>query len=113
MQKQSPILHVLYQELDGLIRKFLLRFMNSEYVCAAEHVSQVCIDNSEDYLPLHEVFVVKTHHHTLKKRMESSEDVRKFRVPIQAWWIAAAKGAVKRLPMSHKLFSNVKWLQPG
>ena len=31
--------------------------MNSEYVCAAEHVSQVCIDYSEDYLPLHEVFV--------------------------------------------------------
>ena len=57
MQQQSPILHVLYQELDGLIRKFLLRFMNSEYVCAAEHVSQVGIDNSEEYLPLHEVFV--------------------------------------------------------
>ena len=57
MQQQSPILHVLYQELDDLTRKFLLRFMNSEYVCAAEHVSQLCIDNSEEYLPLHEVFV--------------------------------------------------------
>ena len=45
MQQQSPILYVLYQELDGL-HKFLLRFMNSEYMCAAEHVSQVCIDNS-------------------------------------------------------------------
>ena len=31
MLQQSPILHVLYQELDGLIRKFLLWFMNSEY----------------------------------------------------------------------------------
>ena len=28
MQQQSPILHVLYQELDGLRRKFLLRFTN-------------------------------------------------------------------------------------
>ncbi len=28
--------------------------MNSEYVCAAEHVSQV-YDNSEEYLPLHEL----------------------------------------------------------
>ena len=43
MQQQSPILHVLYQELDGLIRKFLLQFMNFEYVCAAEHVSQACL----------------------------------------------------------------------
>ena len=37
--------------------KIVLLFMNSEYVCAAEHVSQVCIDNSEEYLPLHKVFV--------------------------------------------------------
>ena len=80
----------------------------------AEHVSQVCIDNSEEYLPLHEVFV---DHNTLSYVEEedglSSEDVRKFRETIQAWWIAAAKGAVKRLPMSHKLFSNLRWLQPG
>ena len=88
--------------------------MNSEYVCAAEHVSQVCIDNSEEYLPLHEVFVG---HNTLSYLEEegglSSEDVRTFRETIQAWWIAAAKGAVKRLPMSHKLLPNLKWLQPG
>ena len=31
----------------------------------------------------------------------------------KAWWMAAAKGAVKWLPMSHKLLSNLKWLQPG
>ena len=37
----------------------------------------------------------------------------KFRETIQAWWIAAAKAAVKRLPTSHKLLSNLKWLQPG
>ena len=43
----------------------------------------------------------------------SSEDVRKFRETIQAWWIAAAKRAAKRLPMSHKLLSNLIWLQPG
>ena len=108
MQQQSPILHILYQELDGFIRKFLLQFMNSGYVCAAEHVSQVC-DNSEEYLPLHEVFVG---HNTLSYLEEddglSSEDVRKFRGTIQAWWIAAAKGTVKRLPMSYKLLSKLK-----
>ena len=83
MQQQSPIPHVLYQDLDGLIPKFLLWFMNSEYVCAAEHVSQVCIDNSEKYLPLHEVFVG---HNTLSYFEEedglSSEDVKKFNLGI-------------------------------
>ena len=80
MQQQSPILHVLCQELDGLIRKFLLRFINSEYLCAVEHVSQECINNSEEYLPLHEVFVG---HNKLSYLEEedglSSKDVRKFR----------------------------------
>ena len=74
----------------------------------------MCIDNSEEYLPLHEVSVG---HNTLSYLEEegglSSEDVRKFMETIQAWWIAAAKGAVKRLPMSHKLLANLKWLQPG
>lgn len=31
----------------------------------------------------------------------------------QAWWIAAAKTAIKLLPVSHNLLSNPKWLQPG
>ena len=70
--------------------------MNSEDVCAAEHVSQMCIDNSEECLPLHKVFIG---HNTLTYLEEedglSSEDVRKFRETIQAWWIAAAKEAAK------------------
>ena len=70
MQQQSPILHVLYQELDGLIRKFLLRFMNSEYMCGAEHVSHVCIDNSGEYLSLHEIFVGQNTLSYLEKRMD-------------------------------------------
>ena len=70
--------------------------MNFVFVCAAEHISQVCIDTSEEYLSLHEVFVG---HNTLSYLEEedglSSEDVRTFRETIQVWWIAASKGAVK------------------
>ena len=71
---------------------------------AAEHASQVCIE----YLPFHEVFVG---HNTLSYFEEEdglSSDVRKFRETIQPFWIAATKGAVKRLPMSHNLLSNLK-----
>ena len=39
--------------------------------------------------------------------------MRKFRETIQAWRIAAAKGDVKRLPMTDKLLSNLKWLHLG
>ena len=41
MQQQSPILHVHYQERNVLIRKFLLRFMNSVYMCAAEQIRRL------------------------------------------------------------------------
>ena len=51
--------------------------------------SEVCIDNS----------IVFIGHNTLLYLEEEdglpSEDVRKFRETIKAWWIAAAKGAVK------------------
>ena len=56
MLQQSPILHVLYQELDGLIRKFLLHFMNSEYVCAAEHVHK-CVLITQKSISLYRKFL--------------------------------------------------------
>ena len=53
--------------------------MNSEYVCAAEHVSQVCIDNSEEYQALHKVFIGhKTQSYIEEEDGLSSEDVRQF-----------------------------------
>ena len=74
----------------------------------------MCIDNSEEYLPLHQVFIGPNTLSFLEEEDGlSSEDVGKFRKTIQACWIAAAKGAFKRLTLSHKLLSNLKWLQPG
>ena len=49
----------------------------------------------------------------LKEENGLSYDVRKIRETIQASWIAAAKGDIKQLPVSYKLHSNLKWLQPG
>ena len=70
--------------------------MNSECMCAAEHVLQVCIDNSEEYQALHKVFIGhKTQSYIEEEDGLSSEDVRKFREIIQPWWIVAAMGSVK------------------
>ena len=68
-----------------------------------------CVLITQKSIPFYTVFVG---HNSLSYLEEenglSSEDVRKFRENIQAWWIAAAKGAVKRLPKNHKLLSNLK-----
>ena len=47
MQQQSPILHVLYQERDVY-----------ENFCCSSRILSTCVllNNSEEYLPLHEVF---------------------------------------------------------
>ena len=67
MQRES---HVLQQELNGLIRKLLLRLINPDYVCAAPSVVQVDIDN----LPLEEVFVGDA----TMQYLESADEITSF-----------------------------------
>ena len=54
------------------------------------------LNNSEEYLSLHEVFMGYNTLSNLEEENGLSTDVRKFREIIQAWWIAATKGAVER-----------------
>ena len=54
------------------------------------------LNNSEEYLSLHKVFMGHNTLSYLEEENGLSTDVRKFRETIQAWWIAAAKGAVER-----------------
>ena len=54
------------------------------------------LNNSEEYLSLHEVFMGHNTLSYLEEENGLSTDVRKFKETIQAWWIAAAKGAVER-----------------
>ena len=56
----------------------------------------VLLNYSEEYLSLHEVFMDYNTLSNLEEENGLSTDVRKFREIIQAWWIAAAKGAVER-----------------
>ena len=108
------VLHILNQELEGLVKKLLLCFMNAEYVCAISDVSEVNLDDAEYYLPIEEVYIGQS----MMLYLEDNDDItsaclRAFRQTIQAWWVAAFKGAVKRLLLNNKLLTNLKWLQPG
>ena len=57
MQQQSPVVHILQQELDGLIRKLMLRFMKFKPVSDCSAVTLVDLDDKNNHLPLEEVFV--------------------------------------------------------
>ena len=114
MQQEAPVLQVLHQEFDGLVRRLLLRFMQPEYVLAASSVAQVDI-KEEYHLPLEDVFVGHATQQYLESVMDdvSSTEIRVFRKTCLTWWSTAAKGAIKRLPLDHALLTNLQWLQPG
>ena len=79
MQQQSPVIHKLQQELDGLIRKLMLRFMTVKSVSDCSDITQVDLDDINNHLLLEEVFIG---HHTSKYLEDnvdlSTADVRKF-----------------------------------
>ena len=56
MQQEAPLLHVFIDEVEGLVRKLLLRFMDARYVGALPSLFEVCIDDETKYLSLGEVF---------------------------------------------------------
>ena len=120
MQQQSPILHVLYQELNGVNTKISIVVHEFWVHECCWTCFKVCIDNSEEYLPLHELFVGNNTLSYVEEDGLSSEDVRKFRETIQTWLFAAAKGAVKDYlrvtsysPISNSFnqaYNNTVWL---
>ena len=113
MQRESPLLHVLQQELNGFVRKLLLRFMKHDYVLPFSSALEVDINN-EHFLPLDEDFLWDATLQHLESTDEmSASDLRKFREPCLCLWSTAAKEALKRLPMQHSLLSNIQWLQPS
>ena len=113
MQRESPVLHFLQQELNGFVQKLLLRFMKPDYVLSFSNALEVDID-SERFLPLDEVYLGDATLQYLESTDETSaSDLRKFRDTCLRWWSTAAKEALKRLPMEHSLLSNIQWLQPS
>ena len=57
MQQQLPVVHMLHQELEGLIRKLMLRFMQVRCVTDTADVTAIDIDDTEKYLLLEEIFI--------------------------------------------------------
>ena len=114
MQKQAPLVHLLQQELESLIRKLMLRFMQVKCVTDSTDVTTIDVNDSENFLPLEEVFVK---HQTMKYVEDevslATSDIHQFREHCQAWWATAVKEAIRRLPLGHALLCNSHWLQPG
>ena len=76
----------LQQELDGLIRKLMLRFIKAKAVSDSSDVTQIDLDDVNNYLPLEEVFIG----HQTSKYLEDNDslltaDVRKFREVCSSW----------------------------
>ena len=114
MQQKSPVIHVLQQELKGMVRKLMLRFMQITHVSECEDITEVSIDDNQYYLPLEEVYVGDiTSMYLHQEDAISAPMLKKFRETVLAWWHKAVKECIKRLPLGHPLISNLHWLQAG
>ena len=116
MQQEAPLLHIFIEEIESLVRKLLLRFMDAGYVSTLFTLSEVCVDDNDNYLPLGEVFVGHSASVYLEEALEdwiSSSEVKSFKETVRTWWYTASKEALKRLPLQDEFLLSLKWLQPG
>ena len=97
-----------------LIRKLMLRFIKVKTVSDSLDVTQIDLDDINNHLPLEEVFIG----HNTSKYLEDNDslltaDIKKFREVCSTWWLTAVREAMKRLPLTHTVLSNLNWLKPG
>ena len=64
MQQVAPLLHIFTEEVESLVLKLLLRFLDATYVSTLSTLSEV--DDDDNYVPLGEVFVSTALLYTLK-----------------------------------------------
>ena len=113
MQMQKPTVHFLHQEVQSFVRKLLLRFMQPSVVQSG-CIRRIDIDDGSCYISLDEVFVGERARRCLTEESElATSDIRRFQETCRSFWVAAAKYAVKKLPVDSEILKNVTWLHPG
>ena len=115
MQKRSPTIHYLYNEISSFVKKMLLRFLIPTSVQSVVNLTALDIKNNSLYLPLSQVFIGEK-----VKQLFSSEDndistaeMNKFKETCRDFWIKGSEYALKKLPLNDVLLKNLQWLTPG
>lgn len=115
MQKRSPTIHFLYNEISSFVKKMLLRFMTPTAVQSAINITALDIKNNSLYLPLSEIFIgekVKQYFSSDDNDLSTAE-MNKFRETCRDFWIEGSEYAIKKLPLNDTLLKNLQWLTPG
>ena len=77
-------------------------------------IRRIDIDDGSCYISLDEVFVGERARRCLTEESElATSDIRRFQETCRSFWVAAAKYAVKKLPVDSEILKNVTWLHPG
>ena len=112
MQLQKPTIHFLYQEVQSFVKKLLLRFMQPSVV-QNSHIGTIDLDDASNYIALEEVFIGEKARKCLTEETHLvTSEVRSFQETCRNFWVAAAKYAVKKLPVENDFLTNLTWLLP-
>ena len=113
MQGEAPTVHFLLREVQGFVKKLLLRFMVPT-VIQEQNLTHIELDDASLHLPVEEVFVGDKARRYIEGDNElSSSEKRAFYKVCREFWITAAKYAVKKLPLDSAFLANLSWVNPG
>lgn len=76
-------------------------------------ISNIDMDDTSCYISLDEVFVGEKAARCLTEENELATSDIRFRETCRSFWVAAAKYAVKKLPIDSEILKNITWLHPG
>ena len=77
------------------------------------HIGTIDLDDASNYIALEEVFIGEKARKCLTDETHLvTSEVRSFQETCRNFWVAAAKYAVKKLPVESDFLKNLTWLFP-
>lgn len=112
-QTQSPLIHVLYSEMQNLALKLLSRFMQPRIFEGKEGPELTTIDLSlrENQLDDHDLVIGEKTKAEIRKLEHG--DKKRFFLSVRKFYASVGKHLIDRLPFKNQLLQDLSCLQPG
>ena len=107
-QKNEPLIHILYDEHNQLLRTLMGRFMRTQSYLSVEDLTTIDVEKGE--LWLHTPEVGADTEIELKKIAKS--DRKSFYLGARSFYINCTKYLLNKLPLQNVLLKNLKFLHP-
>lgn len=107
-QRNEPLVHILYDEHDQLLRTLMGRFLKAQDYSSVTDLSTIDVEKGEFWLNIPEVGADTEFE--LKKISKSEK--KSFYLGARSFYINCTKYLLNKLPLQNRLLKNLKCLHP-